>query len=501
MQSIVELFHVSKNFSERVALNDISMTFRTGEIHSLVGENGAGKTTLVHIVCGLLKPDAGRLRIAHRELSSVNFAAAAREGITIIQQDLKVPLRASIAEYLFLGREPTRFGLVRYGDILEQTRALLESLDLPFAPDDVIGDLNPAHRRMVAIARAVALDPTLLILDEATNQFSAADEERILRLLRRLRDQGKSLVHISHKLDEVMSISDRISVLRNGALVTTQDSSAISRDELITYMIGRREPRVYYWKPHYPSRNTVLKLDRLSFGTKLRDLSFEIHRGEVVGLAGLIGAGRTTLAKLLFGMLSPTSGRMYVNGSPVAFDSPRDAAAQGIAFVSDDRHRFGLFNHQSVGFNLTINALQDIGRGVMINRRRERKVVSDSLEKYRMSWLGPDREITTLSGGIQQKIAFAKTTTRMPELLIVDEPTKEIDITGQRDIFAIINNLARHGVAIILISSVLGELINNCDRILVIKDGAIVKGFRKAEFNEEMILHYAIDARAEAVSV
>lgn len=477
------------------------MTFRTGEIHSLVGENGAGKTTLVHIVSGLVKPDAGRLCIGGRECSAVNFSTAAREGISIIQQDLKVPRRATVAEYVFLGREPTRFGIVRYGEILEQTRSLLDRLDLPFEPDDIMGDLNPAHRRMIAIARAVALDPALLILDEATNQFSAADERRILRLLRGLRDQGKSLVHISHKLDEVLHISDRISVLRNGNLVTTQDSSAISRDELITYMIGRREPRVYYWKPHYPSRNTVLKLDRLSFGAKLRDLSFEIHRGEVVGLAGLIGAGRTTLAKLIFGMLAPTSGQVYLHGNPVRFDSPRDAAEQGLAFVSDDRHRYGLFNHQSVGFNLTINALRDIGRGIMINRRRERKVVSDSLEKYRMSWLGPDREITTLSGGIQQKIAFAKTTSRMPELLIVDEPTKEIDITGQRDIFAIINNLARHGVAIILISSVLGELINNCDRILVIKDGAIVKSLRKAEFNEEMILHYAIDARAEAVPV
>lgn len=298
-----------------------------------------------------------------------------------------------------------------------------------------------------------------------------------------------------------MEIADRISVLRNGALVTTEDAASISRDELITYMIGRREPRVYYWTPHYPSQTSVLKLEHVSYQLKLRDLSLEIRRGEVVGLAGLIGAGRTTLAKLLFGMITPTAGRMEMHGTPVSLSSPGDAAAQGIAFVSDDRHRFGLFTRQSVGFNLTINALKDISTGIAISHRKESRVLSDSLEKYRLSWLTPDRGIDTLSGGIQQKVAFAKATTNLPELLIIDEPTKEIDITGQRDIFQIINNLARHGVAVLLISSVLGELINNCDRILVMKDGAIVKGFRKPEFNEEMILHYAIDARAEQVPV
>ena len=274
MKSVIELFHISKSFSDKKALDDISMDFRNKEIHSLVGENGAGKTTLVHIISGILKPDYGYLKIDGRNWSSLNYSLAAREGLCIIQQDLKLPRKASLSEYIFMGREPTRFGIVRYGEMQERTRALLAELDLPFSPDDVIGTLNLAHRRMVAIARAVTLDPRVLILDEATTQFSSSDEERFLKLLHALRDQGKCLIHISHKLDEVMGISDRISVLRNGRLMASEPTGSLSRDDLIAHMIGRHEPRVYYWKPHYPSGEGVLALDGLSARQKTQEPEF-----------------------------------------------------------------------------------------------------------------------------------------------------------------------------------------------------------------------------------
>ena len=232
-------------------------------------------------------------------------------------------------------------------------------------------------------------------------------------------------------------------------------------------------------------------------GRKLRNLSFDVKKGEVLGLAGLVGSGRTTLARTLFGMIRPGEGRILLDGVEVNISSPREARSLGLALVSDDRHRYGVFKRQSVGFNLTLDALECISRGIVIRRQKERSVISNSLEKYWLSWLSPKRGVSTLSGGIQQKIAFARSTINLPRVLIVDEPTKEIDLIGKKDIFAIINNLARQGVAVILISSVLNELINNCDRILVMKDGCIVKTFRKTEFNEEMIMHYAIDARGE----
>ncbi|RKX81419.1 MAG: hypothetical protein DRP70_03795 [Spirochaetes bacterium] len=497
MNSVIELFHISKSFSGKKALTDVSLKFYQGEIHSLVGENGAGKSTLVHIISGLIKPDDGYLNINGRNWSSVNFAAAAREGITIIQQDLKLPHRATIAEYIFMGREPLKFGVVRFNIMLDQTRKLLADLNLPFSPHDIIGHLNLAHRRMIAITRAVALNPSVLILDEATTQFSSTDEDRFLNLLELLRKKDKCLIHISHKLDEVMNISDRISVLRNGRLVVSEPSTDLSRDDLIAHMIGRQEPRVYFWKPHFPSTDSVLKIKNLSFRKKLKNLSFEVKRGEVVGLAGLVGSGRTTLAKLLFGMYKPTQGTISLNGERVNFGSPQEARTHGLSLVSDNRHRFGIFKRQSVGFNLTLNILNHISRWTVIRKHNEQAVISDSLERFWLSWLTPNRTVSTLSGGIQQKIAFACSTTRMPQVLIVDEPTKEIDIIGQKDIFSIINNLARQGVSIIIISSVLNELINNCDRIIVMKDGSIVKTFRKTEFNEEMIMHYAIDARGE----
>ena len=497
MNSVIELFHISKNFNGKKAIEDISLGFRPGEIHSLVGENGAGKTTLVHIISGLLKPDSGYLNINGRNWSSVNYATASREGITIIQQDPKLPRKATIAEYIYMGREPLKFGIVRYGQMLEQTTRLLTELNLPFSPHDIIGHLNLAHRRMIAITRAIALDPKVLILDEATTQFSSADEERFLNLLKILRKKNKCLIHISHKLDEVMNISDRVSVLRNGRVVTSAPTVSLSRDDLIAHMIGRQEPRVYFWKPHFPSPESVLKVKNLSFQNKLNNLSFEVKRGEILGLAGLVGSGRTTLAKLLFGMFKPTEGTIILNGKTVCFGSPHEARTHGLSLVSDDRHRFGIFKRQSASFNLTLNILKNISRWIVIKKHKEREVISDSLEKFWLSWLHPKQIISTLSGGIQQKIAFACSTTQMPQVLIVDEPTKEIDIIGQKDIFAIMNNLARQGVSIILISSVLNELINNCDRIIVMKDGSFVKAFRKTEFNEEMIMHYAIDARGE----
>jgi len=495
MKSVIELFHISKNFKDKTALNDVSLAFHPGEIHSLVGENGAGKTTLVHIISGLIKPDSGHLAVMGRPWSSLNYMAAGREGITIIQQDLKLPEKATVAEYLYMGREPRSFGVVKYREMLEGTREVLDSLMLSFRPDDIIGRMNLAHRRMIAIARAVVMDPRVLILDEATTQFSSADEEKFIRLLNILRDEGKLIIHISHKLDEVMHISDRVSILRNGHLVASTATDGISRDELIAHMIGRRESRVYYWKPHFSSNEPVLEVKGLELGRRIRDVSLTVKSGEVVGLAGLVGSGRTTLARTLYGMLRPTSGTVYLAGRAVRFSSPMDARSAGIAMVSDDRHRYGIFPRQTVGFNLTLGSLASISWGIIIRRLRERAAVSDALERYWLSRRLSRRSMTTLSGGIQQKIAFARSTTRMPRLLIVDEPTKEIDLVGRDDIYAIINNLARQGVAVILISSVMSELINNSDRILVMKSGTVVKSFRKTEFNEEMIMHYAIDSR------
>lgn len=495
MNPILNLAHISRSYGAVPVLKDISLSFYSGEIHSIVGENGAGKTTLVHIISGLLKSDNGEIHIDGHIWSSLSFQTAIRMGIIIVRQDLVLPETATLSEYIFLGREPGRFGLLNYSKMEQDTRNILSRLQLDLDPLTQVGQLNLAEKRLLAIARAVSLSPRILILDEATNLFSSAEGERFYRLIRILREGGMCVIHITHKLDEVMQISDRITVLRDGHHVLTAPTEELTRDDIISHMVGRNHLHTYYWIPHYPAGKEVLRVENLSLDGRLNNISFSIREGEVLGLAGLVGSGRTTLGKVLFGLETPNSGSIRIRGEVQEIGTPGEAMNLGIGYVSDDRHKFGILENQSLGFNLTINVLKRLSRFFYIRRKKERSAISDALEKYMLRRYSPDQAVHTLSGGTQQKVAFARCTGKPLDLLIVDEPTREIDIEGQKEIFSIINNLAVQKVSVILISSVLGNLINNCDRILIMKSGQIVQELRKTEFNEEMIMHYAIDSR------
>ena len=490
----MSISHISRSYGTVNVLDNLSLDFCLGEIHSIVGENGAGKTTLVHIISGLVKPDNGEIRVSGRNWSSLTYQTALKMGILIVRQDLVMPERSSLAEYIFLGREPGPPGLVDYREMEVRTMRILERLELDLSPSTTVGKLNLAEKRMIAIARAVSLSPKILILDEATNFFSSAEEEKFLRLIRILRDEGMCIIHISHKLDEVLKISDRITILREGRLVLTSPSALLNRDDIITQMVGRNHTHIYYWIPHYPSGETLLQVTSLNLGKRLTDINFSLKEGEVLGLAGLVGSGRTTLGRILFGLERADSGSIRMKGKSLKINRPFDALNAGIAYISDDRHKYGILERQSLGFNLTINILSKISRFFRVIKKRERSAISDAMEKFVLRRYLPDQTVATLSGGTQQKVAFARSTGEMPDLLIVDEPTREIDIEGQKELYTIINNLAAEKVGVILISSILGDLINNCDRILVLKSGRIVKELRKTEFNEEMIMHYAIDS-------
>jgi ribose transport system ATP-binding protein len=310
-----------------------------------------------------------------------------------------------------------------------------------------------------------------------------------------LRNEGMCIIHISHKLDEVLRISDRITVLREGFHIVSSLTEELTRDEVISHMVGKEFTQTYYWKPHFPGGEEILSVQGLSKHRRLRDVTFSLREGEVLGLAGLVGSGRTTLGRILFGLDKPDEGTILLKGKPVSLDSPRQALNLGIGYTSEDRHSFGVMEDQSMGFNLTVNILKRISKFLFILKRKERAAISDAMERFLLRKYSPDQLVKTLSGGTQQKVAFARCTSNYPEILIVDEPAREVDIEGQKEIFSILNNLAGQKTAVILISSVLGDLINNCDRILVLKSGRIVKELRKTEFNEEMILHYAIDSR------
>jgi len=495
MLPVLKLTDISFSYNTVPVLKNISMSFYPGEIHSLVGENGTGKTTLVNIICGLLKPDNGILEVNGSPWSSLSFQTALKLKIAIVPQDLILPESVHLFEYIFLGREPVYKHLVDYRKMLMETNKLMDNLQLNMDPEVKVGSLNMAEKRMLAIARAVSLQPKILIFDEATNFFSSAESEKFNRLLRILKQQGISVIHITHKLDEVMRISDRISILRESGLRHSALTNTLTRDEVISLMVGKDHSHAYYWIPHYPSGNEILRVENLSLGKRLTDISLTLMEGEVIGLAGLVGSGRTTLGRILYGLEHPDRGDIFIKGEKKRIVKPSDAMSLGIGYISDDRHRYGILEHQSLAYNLTLNVLKKLKKLFFIIRKKEKAVISDSMEKYDLRKYSPDAGVDTLSGGTQQKVAFARCTGEMPEILIVDEPVKEIDITGQKEIFSIINNLAGNKVGVILISSVLGDLINNCDRILILKEGRLVKEMRKTEFNEEMIMHYAIDSR------
>ena len=504
MNALLKLSDICRSYNSVPVLRHINVDFHSGEIHSIVGENGAGKTTLVHIISGLLKPDNGEIQVNGRTWSSLGYQTALNMGIVIVRQNLILPEKSTLAEYIFLGREPTRWGFVNYKTIYREADEILERLQLNLSSRTRVEDLNLAEKRMLAVARAVFQKPKVLILDEATNLFSSTEGKRFNRLLGILRNEGMCIIHISHKLDEVLSISDRITVLREGSLIISSLTEELTRDEVISYMVGKEFTQTYYWKPHFAGGEEILSVRGLSKNRRLRNITFDLREGEVLGLAGLVGSGRTTLGRILFGLDKPDEGTIMLRGRPIVIETPRQALNMGIGYTSEDRHSFGVMADQSMGFNLTVNILKKISKIFIILKRKERAAISDAMERFLLRKYSPEQLVNTLSGGTQQKVAFARCTSNQPEILIVDEPAREVDIEGQKEIFSIINNLAGQKTAVILISSVLGDLINNCDRILVLKSGQIVKELRKTEFNEEMILHYAIDARTtrkEEISV
>jgi len=494
MKALLNLCDICRSYNSVPVLHNINVKFHSGEIHSLVGENGAGKTTLVHIISGLLKPDNGVIHVRGRSWSSLGYQTAMKMGIVIVRQDLILPEKSTLAEYLFMGREPSRFGFVNYRTIYREADEILNRLQLNLSSRTRIEKLNLAEKRLLAIARAVYQKPKVLILDEATNLFSSVESELFNRLIHILRDEGMCIIHITHKLDEVIRISDRITVLREGELIISAHTSQLTRDDIISHMVGKKFTNTYYWKSHYSGGEDILRVEGLSKDRRLNDISFSLREGEVLGLAGLVGSGRTTLGRILFGLDRPDQGTIFYRGNPVTLDSPRKALHLGVGYTSEDRHSFGVMAEQSMGFNLTINILEKISSLFFIHRKKERAVISNAMEKFLLRKYSPDQMVKTLSGGTQQKVAFARCTGNHPEILIVDEPAREVDIEGQKEIFSIINNLAGQKTSVLLISSVLGDLINNCDRILILKSGRIVKELRKTEFNEEMILHYAIDS-------
>jgi ABC-type sugar transport system ATPase subunit len=486
--ALVRLEGVSKSFGGVRVLKDVDFDVRPGEVHALLGENGAGKSTLIKIIAGVHAPDSGVIRVGDEELKAVTPREAVKGGIATVYQELLLFPELTVAENVFLGHAPkTGLGTLDWGLMRRTARGLLDSLDShDLDVDAKVGTLSVANRQRIEIAKALSQEAKLLIMDEPTAALADADVERLMTVVKRLRDRGVGIIYVSHKLPEIFELADRVTVLRDGALIGTRPIAEVSEASLVAMMVGREIDHLFP-KPEPKIGAPILKVSGLSFGDRVRDVSFELCRGEILGLAGLVGAGRTELALTIFGITPATAGTIEIDGAPVAITSPRRARSLGIAYVPEDRGLQGLVRPMTVGENTSMAALKKIARGIFIDFAAEAKRALLAIKQLGIRARGPQQVVGQLSGGNQQKVVLGKWLETSPRILIMDEPTRGIDVGAKSEIHALMGRLAQEGLAILMISSELPEVLGMSDRVLVMHGGRLVATIDRAEANPESV--------------
>jgi ABC-type sugar transport system ATPase subunit len=472
---LLELKGLSKRFGGVLALDNVDFDLQRGEIHALLGENGAGKSTLIKVLGGIHLPDAGSLRIDGRRAHVRSVADADRYGIRIIHQELSLAPNLSVAENIYLAREPSRWGLIRRRTMFRDAEELIGRLGLPEIGDvrAAVAPLSVAQQQLVEIARALSCKARLLVLDEPTSALSRAETEVLFATLRRLRSQDVGIIYISHRLEEILRLADRITVLRDGRSIGTQSASQVSQGELIRWMVGR-EIVDHFRRPRSDARETALEVRHLS-NARVHDVSFRVRYGEILGIAGLVGAGRSELARALFGIDRVDRGEILVDGKPVRIAGPRDALRAGIVLVAEDRKREGLVMSHSMAFNTALPWVADWIRYCTPDRRKRRAIVRRAMENFDIKAADAEQPTDSLSGGNQQKVLVGRWMEHRPKILLLDEPTRGVDVGAREEMFAILASLVESGMAVLLISSDLAEVLNVSHRVAVYRDGRILQ--------------------------
>jgi ABC-type sugar transport system ATPase subunit len=487
---LLELAGIRKSFGGVQALRRGSLEVRPGEVHLLMGENGAGKSTLMKIVAGMHSPDSGEMRWRGETVRFRNPADAARHGIAMVHQESLLAPHLTVAENLFLGREERLpFGWVSRAAALERARQVIAENRFPLRAEAKVGSLSPAGKQMVEICRAVEQGSSLLIFDEPTSALSEAETQEVFRIVKAIRSRGAGVIYITHRLEELRAVGDRVTVLRDGETVHTGDLASLSREQLIQHMVGRPLDATYRREP-IPPGEPLLEVRGLSQGALLRDIHLTVRAGEVVGLAGLIGAGRTELCRTIFGLDRMTAGEVCLAGRAVRIRKPRDAVAAGIALIPEDRQRAGLATGLSISDNLTLAALPALSPYGLLRLTRERELTAQFAERLKLRYEGPRQRVGRLSGGNQQKVVIAKWLARGARVFLFDEPTRGIDVAAKMEVFEVIDSLARQGAAVLMVSSELPELLQAADRILVMRRGRIA-GELPGRTTQEAIMHLA----------
>jgi ribose transport system ATP-binding protein len=487
---ILQFDDIVKSYPGVVALNHVSLDVRKGEIHALVGENGAGKSTLIKCCTGAVAPTSGTILVNGRKFSSFTPRLSAENGIVAIYQEFNLVGELSAAENIFLGRAIKNGIIVDKKAMRVKAQEIFNQLSLNIDPDELVKNLAVGYQQLVEIAKALSQNARILIMDEPTAPLTKNEVDNLFSIVEKLKEQGMTIIYISHRMDEIFRLSDRITILRDGTKIKTIETKHTTADELIKLMVGRELNEKFPVRRTVPSSEEILRADHL-FGNGLSDVSFKIYGGEILGFAGLIGSGRTETAQILFGIKKKQSGRIMMKGKEISPKSPREAMEYGIALVPEDRKQQGALLGMSIHSNITLAVLHKLSTFGFI-KKRETKTVSESFRK-KLNIKAPSLEqlVKNLSGGNQQKVVVAKWLAADPDLIIMDEPTRGIDVGAKYEIYKLMNSLVEEGKTILMISSEMEELIGMADRIVVLSEGRVTGTVEKKCFSQESIMKYA----------
>lgn len=492
----LRLEHIVKRFPGVIALKNVDFSLEFGEVHAICGENGAGKSTLMKVVCGVYAPDEGKIYLNGSEVNFTNPNEAYEKGVAIIFQETSLFEEMTVLENMFLGHEVQKhigwFKVIDYAEMQKKAIDIFEKLNTKIDLNEKIKNLGMAQKQMVEIAKALTYDAKVLILDEPSASLTQREVDALFRVIENLKHEGLALVYISHRLEEIFEICDRVTVIRDGEYISTKNVSATTKDELVADMVGRKMDN-YYPKITPVIGEKMLEVEHLYDDGFLNDVSFFARKGEILGFAGLAGAGRTELMLSICGFSRKAAGRVTLNGKELNIVNYREAKQQGIAYVSEDRGKLGLVTRMSVKNNISMPQMENISVYGFLSEHKEDELSNKYIKELGIKAPNGDFIVDNLSGGNQQKVSVSKALALQPEVLILDEPTRGVDVNSKAEIYKIISDLTRKGFTILMVSSELPELIGMCDRIYVMREGAIAGYFDKEEVTQEKILKIALN--------
>lgn len=487
-ENVLEMKHVNISFFDVQVLHDIDFSVRPGEIHALMGENGAGKSTLMKILNGVYKASSGEIYIDGKKVTISSPNDARDNGISFMHQEILMAGNMTIAENIYMGVEPVAGGFVDMKEMNEKAQKMLDSLGLKLSAEQKVGLLSVAQQQMIEIARALSFNAKIIVMDEPTSSLTSKEVEILFGQIRKLKEQNIAVIYISHKMDEIEAICDRITVLRDGHYIGTEVIKEVSLDKIVSMMVGRKIENMYDSKPH-PGKEDILEVKNLS-NYYLKNISFSLKKGEILGFAGLVGAGRTEMARAIFGIDPIDSGEIWLKGKKISCKSPREAIRLGIGLVPEDRKKQGLVLMHSVSYNLTLAIVDTFIKGFHVDHKKEQEIIDQYANKLSIKMSSPEQKCINLSGGNQQKVVISKWLATGADVLILDEPTRGIDVGAKSEIYHLISELADKGISIIVISSELPEVINLSSRVAVMHEGRIlgIMDKQKEEITQEKIM-------------